>query len=337
MIGQIVVDGDMPRAAAGLGRAFDDANAADRAMAFLLKELRRRDYQFVTPTPATHAVVVGRSERREAKSLADVLGWSLPFRATMLDDELLALLQEAQALEYKEDGLWQSTVRVSSLHQHLFLHSAYPCDEQDAVFFGPDSYRFADAIVAELTERPTADEPYIIDIGTGSGVGAIVAAGACPDAVITMTDINAEAIRFARINAAVAGVPVRGLVSPNLSEIRGQSDLILANPPYMVDPARRAYRDGGGMHGGGASLTMTEMALDRLRPGGRFLLYTGSAIVRGRDALHDTLKQLAEARNCTMRYREIDPDVFGEELANPYYSDVDRIAVVTAVFTAETR
>jgi methylase of polypeptide subunit release factors len=334
MAEHLVARGDLTCEGLQLGKPFGNASPADKTLAILLKELRRRNYQFVTPTPATHALVVGRNEPREAHSLTDVLGWSLPFREGLLDGELLALLREAGALGRQADGLWQSTVRVSSLHRHLFLHSAYPCDARDAVFFGPDSYRFADAIVAELKEGPAGNEPYITDIGTGCGVGAIVAAGACPDAVITMTDINPEAIRYARVNAAVAGVPIRALVSPDLSRIRGQIDLILANPPYMVDPARRTYRDGGGMHGGAVALAMTEMALDRLAARGRLLLYTGSAIVSGQDLLRESLQQLGKAKNCAMRYREIDPDVFGEELNNPYYSDVDRIAVVTAVFTA---
>ena len=43
------------------------------------------------------------------------------------------------------------------------------------------------------------------------------------------------------------------------------------------------------------------------------------------------LADLAEASGCDLRYREIDPDVFGEELETPAYADVDRIALVAAV------
>jgi methylase of polypeptide subunit release factors len=332
MTGFAVTQGDVPCPVPERGP--DNAAPRDRALTLLLKELYRRNYHFVTPTPATHALVVRRNERREARSLADVLGWSLPFRENLIDDDLLALLREAHVLEQIGGDTWRSTVRISSLHQHLFLHSAFPTDAQDAVFFGPDSYRFADAIVTELSHRRAPHEPYIIDFGTGSGVGAIVAAGACPDAITTMIDINAKAIRFARINAAVAGVAARGVVGADLSGVKGQIDLILANPPYLIDPAQRAYRDGGGLHGSAVALAMAESALNHLAVGGRFILYTGSAIVRGSDHLRDRLGRLGEARGCTMRYREIDPDVFGEELANSYYWDVDRIAAVVAVFTA---
>ena len=63
-----------------------------------------------------------------------------------------------------------------------------------------------------------------------------------------------------------------------------------------------------------------------------FLLYTGSAIVRGHDALHEELAGIAEAAGLKLDYRELDPDVFGEELETAPYREVDRIAVVGAVF-----
>ena len=59
-------------------------------------------------------------------------------------------------------------------------------------------------------------------------------------------------------------------------------DLILANPPYIVDAKGRAYRDGGDLHGGRVSLEWAKAAIPKLAPGGRMLLYTGAAILRRR-------------------------------------------------------
>ncbi len=308
--------------------------SSDGALTQLLVVLRRLEYRFVTPTPATHAIVFERRLQREARSLTDILGWSLPFRQNSIDPGIFALLVAAEAVLPGENGLWHPTIRVSSLHGNLYLHSAFPTEAYDAVFFGPDSYRFADAIDAELDRQPVATGAKIVDIGTGSGVGAIVAGAAAPGSVITMTDINPRALDFARINAAAAGIEACGIVAHDLSGVTGRLDLILANPPYIADPAGRAYRDGGSEHGSGVALAMTAMALPRLAPGGRFLLYSGSAIVSGEDWLGGRLDQLAADAGCAMRYHELDPDVFGEELASPAYHDVDRIAVVLAVFTA---
>jgi len=200
------------------------------------------------------------------------------------------------------------------------------------VFLGPDSYRFANLIADELGREPVSGG-RIVDIGTGAGVGAIVAADRCPDARIVATDVNPEALRLARINAAVAGAAIEFVETSALDDVDGGFDLALLNPPYMIDEAGRAYRDGGAMHGGHLSLELAEAALPRLRPGGRIVLYTGSAIVDGTDQLRRALADLARAHGCSMRYREIDPDVFGEELSDPNYAEVDRIAVVSAILT----
>ncbi|MDO9487604.1 MAG: class I SAM-dependent methyltransferase [Sphingomonadaceae bacterium] len=301
----------------------------DAALLELLGALKRRDYAFVTPTPATHARVISRPGRRTAHDLADVLGWSLPFEPQILDADLLALLEAAGQIA-PQGTLLRATCRVSSLHGHLFLHSAYPTQAEDAVFFGPDSYRFADFIRAGLDDCAAA---RIVDIGTGAGVGGIVAADACPDARVTLTDINPKALRCARVNAAFAGVEVELLEGDGLGCVAGEIDVAVANPPYIIDAQGRAYRDGGAMHGGRLSLDMAREAAGRLSPGGRLLLYTGSAIVRGHDALKSELERVMADLGCTLDYRELDPDIFGEELDGPGYEDVDRIAVVGAVAT----
>ena len=309
-----------------------DMDPADLALGALLHVLRARGYHFVTPTPATHRLVIGRPDRREARRLEDALGWSLPFRDGLLDREVMDLLETAGALRDAGAGLRRSIFRVSSLKGELFVHSAFPTDDQDAVFFGPDSYRFANLITAELRATAPKADARIVDMGTGAGVGAIVAHKISPTARLFMTDINPSALRLARVNADAAAVPAQFVEGDGLAEIGDPIDLILANPPYIIDPEKRAYRNGGALHGGAVALDMARQALDRLASGGRLILYTGTAIVDGVDILGNALAELAEAKGCALSYRELDPDVFGDELANDAYRDVDRIAVVGAVF-----
>jgi methylase of polypeptide subunit release factors len=302
------------------------------ALGALLLDLRERDYRFVAPTPATHARVVARPDRQLARGLRDVFGWSLPFAPGLLPPAMLANLERADAVEAAGD-LLRSKVRVSSLGDHLFLHSAFPTTDENSVFFGPDSYRFADFIRAELTGEPIG---RVVDIGAGSGVGGLVAASHAPAARITLLDANPAALRLAAVNAQHAGIEVELIEGCGVEDVPGNVDLVLANPPYMMDEDGRTYRDGGDLHGARISLDWTLSAARRLAPGGRVLLYTGVAMVDGRDELKAALERELPALGCTLRYREIDPDVFGEELDEPAYREVERIAAIGAVVTRQT-
>ena len=309
---------------------------ADAALLRLAATVRDTGYRFVTVTPATHARVNARPENAWARDLAGVFGWSRPFRPDILPPELFGLMQRAGvAAPHGEGGGWRSSVRLSSLGGELFLHSAYPTAEPDAVFFGPDTYRFANAIEAHLEARATPVR-RAVDIGCGAGPGGVLVAKARPEAEVSMGDINDAALRFARVNAALAGAGnAVACRSDLLSGLGGDPfDLVVANPPYLVDPAERAYRHGGGPLGAWLSLAILDAALGRLAPGGTLLLYTGAAVVNG----HDPFRAAAEGRLAAepgvgWTYREMDPDVFGEELDTPAYAQADRIAAVMLTVT----
>jgi methylase of polypeptide subunit release factors len=299
---------------------------ADAALLELLRTLERRQYRFVTPTPETHGRVLARPPRA-APTLRDVFGWSRLFDEGQLDAELVSLLRKAGMLLEAEGGL-KSGVRVSTLRGRYYLHSAFPTAEVDSVFFGPDSYRFAEFVCRELHR---GEFGRLVDIGAGGGVGGLAAAGCAEVGELILTDINPKALRLARVNAAHAGVPVRTVETDSLDGLEGGFDIALANPPYIIDPEERSYRHGGDLHGGRLSLEMSEDALKALNPGGRLLLYTGAAIVEGRNALCEELARLCAANGASLRCEELDPDVFGEELSRPEYADVERIAVIGAV------
>jgi hypothetical protein len=102
----------------------------------------------------------------------------------------------------------------------------------------------------------------------------------------------------------------------------------------LIDPHARLYRHGGGAFGDALSLRIVARGIERLRPGGRLVLYTGSAIVAGIDRFHAALRALLDGHNVHLSYEELDPDVFGEELEHPPYDQADRIAVVVATVTS---
>lgn len=305
-------------------------DTARAALQGLLKTLKSDGYHFVTPTPATHARNLRRPGRQTARSLRDVFGWSLPFAPGLLPTGLHDALVAADAIEAVPGG-YKSRLRVSSVGGTLFLHSAYPTGDRHAVFLGPDTYRFADFIRCHTSGLPGGAR--IADIGTGAGVGGVLAGIDHPGAELTLVDINPDALFLSAINAAHAGLAVTPHEGSGLDGLDGPFDLVLANPPFIVDPGARAYRDGGDMHGARLSIAWAEAAARRLAPGGRLLLYTGSAIVDGRDAMRDHLADMALARGCQFDHAEVDPDIFGEELDEPAYADVERIAAVRIILT----
>ena len=304
-------------------------DSGQTALLELLGALQAGGYEFVTVTPESHKQVLTRAPGRVAETVRDVFGWSLPFRPDRLDARLIALLQAADALEEAGGGLLKSRVRVSSLDRLLFLHSAYPTAAEDAVFFGPDSYRFA-AFLAEALDA-IGPSGCLVDIGAGSGVGGIVASRRRGQLTPILTDINRQALRLAAVNARFADVEPILCEGSGLDGVKRPFDIAITNPPFIIDTHGRAYRDGGDMHGARLSLDWTLAAARRVNPGGHVLLYTGSAIVAGRDALREALEAQLPALGCTLRYRELDPDIFGEELGLPEYRDVERIAAVGAI------
>ena len=311
--------------------ALPDSPLVD-ALVRLGRWLQDAGYGFITPTPATHATVNARADVRQARDLRDVFGWSRPFASGLVDPEIERLMKAAGLLEAHGD-LQLSMVRFSSLGERLYAHSAYPTLAADAVFFGPDTYRFAGLIDNELALRPLPDGARILDMCCGAGPGGIEAALAAEAAApgLTLADVNPIALEHARANAQLAGLKDTRFAQGDLFQaVQGEFDLIVANPPYLVDAAARAYRHGGGELGGGLSERIVADALGRLAPGGRLILYTGSAIVDGRDAFLQAVQGLL-AGGWAFRYRELDPDVFAEELLTPAYAEAERIAVVALV------
>lgn len=304
---------------------------SDEALRSLLAYLREHSYEFTPVTPLTHARVLINRGGESAEGVRDIFGWSLPFEAKALPASLMEALLQGQWLDGEGNGFFRSRVRVASLEGDLFLHSAFPAREADAVFFGPDTCRFVTLIRNNLPANRLDAPLRIADIGCGSGAGGIMAARMCVGADVTLNDINPQALRYAAINAAVAGLQVTLAPGDALEAPAGDFDVVLSNPPYLVDETERAYRHGGEGPGRALSVKIGAQALQRLNPGGRLILYTGVAMVEGVDHFIRELKPFLGQTGCTYTYSEIDPDVFGEELERPAYRHAERIAAVGLV------
>lgn len=111
----------------------------------------------------------------------------------------------------------------------------------------PKLFRSGEFLATRLDDGLIPPGATVLDMGTGSGIGAIFAARRA--ARVLAVDINHEAVRCARINALLAGVEARVEVREgDLFEPVGDErfDVILFNPPFYDgvprDPLEHAFR-----------------------------------------------------------------------------------------------
>ncbi|MEF9965795.1 MAG: 50S ribosomal protein L3 N(5)-glutamine methyltransferase [Comamonas sp.] len=97
------------------------------------------------------------------------------------------------------------------------------------------------SLIAELLADGSIDDwlsdktRQVLDLCTGNGSLACLAAMAYPDVQVTGADLSADALAVARINVDQHGLQdrVQLVESDGMAQARGPWDLILCNPPYV--------------------------------------------------------------------------------------------------------
>jgi len=130
--------------------------------------------------------------------------------------------------------------------------------------------------------------PLVLDLCAGSGAIALAIARGVPGARVIATDVSAEALRFARENAALAGAGNVELRQGSLFEPVSETgfDCVVSNPPYVesgvidtLEPEVRQWEPRGALDGGPDGLRFYRLiipeAARRLAPGGWLVLEVG--------------------------------------------------------------
>ncbi|MET7932294.1 methyltransferase [Streptomyces sp. NPDC005322] len=129
-----------------------------------------------------------------------------------------------------------------------------------------------EAVLAEARESDR-----VLDMGTGSGVNAVLAAATSRQVVAV--DINPHAIAATRANAERNGVADRIDVrySDVFSAVDGRFDLIVFDPPFRWFPARDLLEAATTDENYCAMTTFFRSVRRHLSPGGRVLVFFGSS------------------------------------------------------------
>ncbi|HEX4233276.1 MAG TPA: 50S ribosomal protein L3 N(5)-glutamine methyltransferase [Caldimonas sp.] len=82
----------------------------------------------------------------------------------------------------------------------------------------------------------------VLDLCTGNGSLAVLAAMVYPEVMVDAADVSVEALEIARINVARHGLGGRVTLieSDVFAKVPGRYDLILCNPPYVSDASMAA-------------------------------------------------------------------------------------------------
>lgn len=208
----------------------------------------------------THADLIARPEREMSAQQASRF------------DELVRRREEGEPLAYLVASAWFYDLEFVVTPAVLIPR--------------PDT----EVLVNVATEKArNLENPSIVDLGTGSGIVAILLARLCPQAPVTAVDMSAAALDVARANAQRHGVSIRFLEGDWYAPLGDERfDIIASNPPYVAggDPhlqqnglpfePRHALTDGVA---GGDGLACIRRIIDgasgRLRSGGWLLMEHG--------------------------------------------------------------
>ena len=213
-----------------------------------------------------------------------------------LGDQAVSVLNQMGWLHVTSAGLRSRVDLYPCCGRYFFTDSAnnaFPWAEQ-VYWLGADSYTLAYC-------TPRQQRARALDICTGSGIHAVLAAAHCQQSL--GLDINPRALEFSRLNARLNGLEAESPASDRLpgrvqfkasdcyQAVEGQEfDLITLNPPFVPTPDQvpELYRTGGET---GESVTRRVMdGLPRfLRPGGLFSMST-EAPRRGSESPLDRMK-----------------------------------------------
>ncbi|MDB5074177.1 MAG: methyltransferase small [Chloroflexi bacterium] len=238
---------------------------------------------------------------------------------TLLDplfiEDLLALnvLEEPTPAVIRTAGV--SLLSFQGRYVFVSILPTYPTcrDTSIPVYLGPDSYTLAHNLPHG---RP---RDTVLDLGTGSGLQAILLAQASRKVVAT--DLHEDAVATARFNVALNGLQDTILVTAGdlYAPVEGERfDLIVSDAPYVPVPNSVPYPmyAAGGEDGMLVLGPLLDGVAAHLTPDGEAVLYAAGMGDQQRPFLTARLRALAERDNLTIDLVELFRIAIDNDLLN---------------------
>jgi methylase of polypeptide subunit release factors len=187
-----------------------------------------------------------------------------------------------------------SRTRILPIGKLLLASDGFSRDADDPADYVA-TYTPTAQVLDSLTPRPSVGRA--LDVGTGSGIQALLAAQHAGQVIAT--DVNTRALAYTQLNAALNGLDNVECRQGSLFEpVAGERfDLITCNAPYVVSPERRwAYRDGG-FEADELSQRVVREAAEHLAEGG-FAAVQVSWLAPNEDSADERILAWAEATAC---------------------------------------
>ncbi|MFZ9136546.1 MAG: 50S ribosomal protein L3 N(5)-glutamine methyltransferase [Hylemonella sp.] len=213
--------------------------------------------------------------------------WRLGLPLHQLDEHAGQMLSPQQQAQI--DALIQERITTRKPAAYL-THEAWL---QGVSFYVDERCIVPRSLIAELIADGSidpwlsADSRTVLDLCTGNGSLAVLAALAYPEVRVDAADISSDALEVARINVEKHGLQerIRLLQSDGLASIKESYDLILCNPPYVNSQSMAAlpaeYRAepalalAGGSDGMDFIRTLLSQAANHLNPQAVLVLEIG--------------------------------------------------------------
>lgn len=245
-----------------------------------------------------------------------VLGETVARESLAVDVEPL---REAGLLDLEGDTA-VARVRLAPFAGALVAHEA-GADDADFV----TGVNAASRTLATLTVRREVERA--LDVGTGSGIEALIAARHA--AHVVATDINPRALEYAALNARLNGVELDLRQGSLFEPVAGETfDLVVANPPFVVSPDTDfVFRDSG-LPGDAICREVVRGAAEHLRPGG-FATVLCNWICRTPDERWEPAARWVEeidADAIVICHGVIDPLRYASRWNEPHRRDPERYA-----------